>query len=87
MERSSRKLLVGTVVSTKMEKTISVQVDSYVTHPLYGKRFKSSKKFLAHDENHVAKTGDIVQISETKPYSKNKTFRLVKVLQQAKESE
>lgn len=81
MERNSRRVLVGTVVSDKAEKTISVLVETHMKHPLYGKRVKSSKKFLAHDENSVAKAGDVVKIMETRKLSKNKTFRLVEVLE------
>ena len=87
MERSSRKILTGKVVSTKMEKTIVVEVDTYKKHPLYGKRFKRSKKFKAHDEKGSAKLNDIVQIFETRPYSKTKKFRFEKVLESAKAGE
>ncbi len=87
MERTSRKILVGTVVSTKASKTIAVAVESYIKHPLYGKRFLSTKKFAAHDETEVAKTGDKVQIAETRPISKSKRFRLVKVLEAVKDGE
>ena len=87
MERSSRKILQGKVVSTKMQKTIVIEVESSVKHPLYGKRFKRHKKFSAHDEKGLAKLGDVVQIVETKPYSKTKMFRLEKVLEQAKDGE
>ena len=87
MERSSRKILIGKVVSTKAAKTISVEVDSYIKDPLYGKRFKRSKKFAAHDESSTAKMGDLVQIVETRPMSKTKAFRLEKVLEVAKDGE
>ncbi|WP_127943008.1 MULTISPECIES: 30S ribosomal protein S17 [unclassified Mycoplasma] len=82
MNRNTRrKQLVGTVVSTKNSKTLAVAVDTYQMHPIYGKRFKVTKKFAVHDENESAKLGDQVQIAETRPYSKTKTFRLVKILQ------
>ena len=87
MERSSRKILLGKVVSTKMDKTIVVQVESSIKHPLYGKRFKRHTKFSAHDENGTAKLHDLVQIVETRPYSKTKKFRLEKVLETAKDGE
>lgn len=87
MERSSRKQLIGKVVSTKMDKTITVLVETYIKHPLYGKRFKKSKKFHAHDENSTAKLGDMVQIIETRPMSKMKKFRLKEVLETAKDGE
>lgn len=87
MERSSRKQLTGKVTSTKMEKTITVSVETYIKHPLYGKRFKKTKKFHAHDENSEAKLGDIVLIAETRPMSKMKKFRLKEVLETAKDGE
>ncbi len=82
-ERNMRRTMVGRVVSDKMEKTIVVLVETYKTHPKYGKRVKYSKKFKAHDENNTAKTGDIVEIMECRPISKDKTFRLVKIVQEA----
>ena len=87
MERSNRKQLTGTVISISREKTITVQVDTYIKHPLYGKRFRQSKKFAVHDENSTAKLHDVVQIMETRPISKTKKFRLVKVLESAKDGE
>ena len=83
MERNSRKVYVGKVVSAKNEKTITVLVETYRKHPLYGKRVKYSKKFTAHDEQNVAKVGDVVEIMETRPLSKTKRYRLVKVVQEA----
>ncbi len=79
MERNNRKTYVGTVVSATSDKTISVKVDTYRAHKLYGKRVKYSKKFATHDEKNEAKIGDIVEIMSTKPYSKTKTFRLISV--------
>ncbi len=67
----------GVVTSTKMQKTIVVTVDTYKTHPKYQKRYKSSVKFYAHDENAVAKLGDTVTISETRPLSRLKRWALV----------
>ncbi len=75
----SRKTYIGTVVSSSADKTITVQVDTYRAHKLYGKRVKYSKKFAAHDEKNEAKVGDQVLIMSTKPYSKTKTFRLVEI--------
>ena len=83
MERSNRKTYRGTVVSDKMDKTITVIIETKKTHPLYGKRVKYSKKFKAHDENNVAEVVDFVEIMETRPLSATKRFRLVKVLQEA----
>ena len=84
MERNDRKVYTGTVISTKMDKTITVLVETHVSHKLYGKRMKSSKKFKAHDENNVARTGDIVKIMATRPLSATKRFRLVEVVKKAK---
>lgn len=83
MERSNRKVYRGTVVSDKMDKTITVVVETKKTHPLYGKRVKYSKKFKAHDENNTAKTGDKVVIMETRPLSATKRFRLVEITEKA----
>ncbi|RBW67764.1 30S ribosomal protein S17 [Bacillus taeanensis] len=82
-ERNNRKVYVGRVVSDKMDKTISVLVETYKNDSLYGKRVKYSKKFKAHDENNTAKVGDIVKIMETRPLSKDKRFRLVEVVEEA----
>ena len=82
-ERNDRKVYVGKVVSDKMNKTITVLVETYKKHPLYGKRVKYSKKFKAHDENNVAKLNDIVKIMETRPLSATKNFRLVEVVEEA----
>ncbi|WP_031542204.1 30S ribosomal protein S17 [Mesoplasma photuris] len=83
MERNSRKILTGKVVSDKMDKTITVLVETYKNHPVYKKRVKYSKKYKAHDENGVAKMGDKVEIMETRPLAKTKNFRLVKVLEES----
>ena len=83
MERNSRKVLTGTVVSDKMDKTITVLVETYKNHPLYHKRVKYSKKYKAHDENGVAGIGDTVKIIETRPLSATKHFRLVEVIKKA----
>ena len=83
MERSNRKVYRGTVVSDKMDKTITVIIETKKTHPLYGKRVKYSKKFKAHDELNEAKMGDVVEIMETRPLSATKRFRLVKVIEKA----
>ena len=90
MERSSRKVYRGVVVSDKMDKTITVRIDTKKTHPLYGKRVKYSKKFIkrtvklkAHDENNEARIGDKVVIMETRPLSATKRFRLVEIAEKA----
>ena len=80
MERNSRRVLTGTVVSDKTEKTITVMVESYKKHRLYGKRVKQSKKFAVHDEMNQAKVGNVVKITETRPLSKTKRFRLLEIV-------
>ena len=77
-ERNQRKVYTGRVVSDKMDKTITVVVETYKKHTLYGKRVKYSKKLKVHDELNEAKMGDVVRITETRPLSKSKRFRLVK---------
>ena len=75
--------LIGKVVSCANDKTITVLVETYKTHPLYGKRVKYSKKYAAHDEKNEAKVGDTVRISMTRPLSKTKRYELVKVIEKA----
>jgi small subunit ribosomal protein S17 len=82
MERNRRKVFVGTVVSDKMDKTITVAVESKARHPLYNKLIKRVKKVSAHDEANVAKTGDVVKIMGTRPTSKTKRFRLVEIVKE-----
>jgi small subunit ribosomal protein S17 len=82
--RGRRKLRQGKVVSTKMEKTIIVLIESRVRHPLYGKFMKRSKKFKAHDEQSACGEGDTVEIMETRPLSKEKRWRVVRVIEKAK---
>ena len=84
MERKQRKVYQGRVVSDKMDKTITVMVETKKTHPLYGKRVKYSKKFKAHDENNEARIGDKVVIMETRPLSATKRFRLVEIVEKAR---
>nr|WP_276932059.1 30S ribosomal protein S17 [Globicatella sulfidifaciens] len=81
--RNQRKVYQGRVVSDKMDKTITVQVDTRKTHPKYGKRVKYSKKYKAHDELNTAKEGDIVRIMETRPLSATKRFRLLEIVEEA----
>ena len=82
MEKTNREL-VGKVVSSVNNKTITVLVETYKKHPLYGKRVKSSKKYAVHDETNKAKVGDIVRIVETKPLSKTKRFYLKEIVKEA----
>jgi small subunit ribosomal protein S17 len=72
-----RKILKGVVISDKMQKTIVVEVTRFVKHPKYGKYQKQSKKYKVHDENNAYKTGDMVSIEETRPISKDKSFRVI----------
>ena len=83
-ERKLRKTRVGMVVSDKMDKTIVVAIQDNVMHPLYKKIIKRTVKFKAHDEQNTAHVGDKVEIMETRPLSKDKRWRLVKVLEQAR---
>lgn len=83
MERNARKTYRGTVVSDKMDKTITVAVETKKTHPIYGKRVKYTKKFKAHDETNSAREGDKVLIMETRPLSATKRFRLVEIIEKA----
>ncbi|MCI5839929.1 MAG: 30S ribosomal protein S17 [Peptoniphilaceae bacterium] len=84
MERNERRVEQGVVVSDSMDKTITVKVETQVQHPVYKKRINRSKKFKAHDENNEAKVGDKVLIMETRPLSKTKRWRLVRVIEAAK---
>lgn len=82
--RNSRKVRLGTVVSDKMDKTVVVAVERRVAHPLYGKQVARTRKLHAHDEENVARQGDLVRIMETRPLSKSKRWRLVEVIEQAR---
>ena len=83
-ERNNRKTRVGIVVSDRMDKTITVAVEDFVRHSLYGKAVKRTAKFKAHDEENVCGIGDKVRIMETRPLSKDKRWRLVDVVEKAK---
>lgn len=82
-ERNERKVYVGRVVSDKMDKTIVVEIQIRKQHPKYGKQLNRSTKLTAHDENNIAKDGDLVRIMETRPLSKTKRFRLVDVVEES----
>ena len=84
MERNLRKERVGTVVSDKMQKTITITVTRRVKHPIYGKFIQKTTKLTAHDEKNDSHIGDIVKIMETRPLSKNKRWRLVEIIERAK---
>ena len=83
MERNYRKVRIGKVVSDKMDKTIVVAIEYNVKHPLYGKIVKRTYKLKAHDENGEAKMGDRVEVMETRPISKDKRWRLTKIVEKA----
>ncbi len=83
MAENKRQELVGKVISSKNDKTITVLVETYKKDPIYGKRVKYSKKYTAHDEKNIAKEGDTVRIRSTRPLSKTKRYELVDVLIEA----
>ena len=83
-ERNMRKTRVGIVSSDKMDKTITVKVETNVKHPLYGMVVKQAKKLKAHDENNECRIGDRVRVMETRPLSKDKHWRLVEIIEKAK---
>jgi small subunit ribosomal protein S17 len=82
--RTSRKMREGVVISDKMDKTVVVQVQDLVSHPLYRRIIKRSSKFTAHDETNSCHTGDKVRIMETRPLSKTKCWRVAEILERAK---
>ena len=84
MERNLRKERQGVVVSNKMDKTVVVAVERKERHPLYGKFVKTTAKFVAHDEKNECSEGDVVLIMETRPLSKTKNWRVVKIVEKAK---
>ena len=84
VERKSRKTRIGVVSSNKMTKTITVTVERKVKHPMYGKFIKKTTKFMAHDEKNECGIGDLVTITETRPLSKNKNWRLKQIVEKAK---
>ena len=83
MKETVKREFIGTVVSDKNNKTITVLVETYKKHPKYGKRVKYSKKYSAHDETNKAKMGDKVRIVETRPLSKNKRFYLAEIVEES----
>ena len=82
-ERNLRKVMVGTVLSNKMDKTVVVAVQRNVSHSKYGKTVKTTYKLKAHDEENVCQVGDKVKVMETRPLSKDKRWRLVEVVEKA----
>lgn len=83
-ERARRKTRVGTVVSDKMDKTVVVKVERRFPHPLYGKQVTRTKKYHAHDENNEFHVGDVVRITETRPLSKLKRWRVSELVERAR---
>ena len=83
-ERNSRKERIGKVVSSSMDKSATIAVESKKKHPMYGKFVKVTAKFMTHDENNECGVGDTVKIMETRPLSKNKRWRLVEIIEKAK---
>jgi len=83
-DRARRKVRVGVVVSDGMDKTVVVRIDRQVRHPLYGKTVRRSSKLAAHDEQNDAHVGDMVRITETRPVSKTKRWRVVEIVERAK---
>ena len=82
--RNIRRERIGTVVSSSMEKSIVIVVKQKVKHPVYGKFVNKSSRFMAHDEENTCNVGDTVKISETRPLSKNKRWRLIEIIERAK---
>lgn len=83
-ERNDRKVKIGKVISDKMDKTIVVAIERLVQHPLYKKSIKKTVKFKAHDENNDSHIGDIVEVMETRPLSKDKRWRVTQIIERAK---
>jgi len=84
-QQTNARKLTGRVVSDKMNKTVTVLVERKVKHPLYGKFVRRSKKYHAHDENNDFHPGDLVLIEETRPMSRTKTWKVVKLVEKARE--
>lgn len=84
VKQKVERTVVGRVSSDKMDKTITVLVERLVKHPIYGKYIKRSTKFHAHDENNICKVGDLVEIKQSRPMSKLKSWTLVSVIEEAR---
>jgi len=82
--RNTRRERIGVVVSNSMEKSITISVKQKIKHPIYGKFVNKTSRFMAHDEENTCNVGDTVKISETRPLSKNKRWRLVEIIERAK---
>ncbi len=84
MERNSRKVRVGKVISNKMDKTVVVAVERTTPHPLFGKIMRQTRKFKVHDTNNECSVGDKIKIMETRPISKDKRWRLVEIIEKSR---
>lgn len=84
MERGRRKELIGKVVSNRMDKSIVIAVERKVKHPIYHKTVKKTSKFMVHDEKNECHEGDVIHAMETRPLSKSKCWRLIKIIERAK---
>jgi small subunit ribosomal protein S17 len=82
-EEKKIRTVTGRVISNKMDKSVSVSVERTVKHPLYGKYLRRTSKYMAHDEENACNEGDLVMIAECRPYSKNKSWRLVEIVGRA----
>jgi small subunit ribosomal protein S17 len=82
--RNTRRERVGVVVSSKMDKSITISVKQKIKHPIYGKFVNKTSRFMAHDEENTCNVGDTVKISETRPLSKNKRWRVIEIIERAK---
>ena len=82
--RNTRRERVGVVVSSKMDKSITISVKQKIKHPIYGKFVNKTARFMAHDEENTCNVGDTVKISETRPLSKNKRWRVIEIIERAK---
>ena len=83
-DRKRRKVLRGRVASDKMNKSVVVSIERLVKHPLYGKRIKRTSRYTAHDETNDCREGDLVEIMETRPMSKMKRWRVIRVIERAR---
>jgi small subunit ribosomal protein S17 len=81
--KKEQRTMTGRVVSDKMDKTVSVAIERLIKHPVYGKYIRRTSKLMAHDENNECKAGDVVQIAEGRPISKNKSWSVVNVIERA----
>ena len=84
VSQEKQRTVTGKVVSDKMDKTVSISVERKVKHPLYGKYLRRSTRIMVHDEDNTCNEGDVITIAECQPFSKNKSWRLVEIVERAK---